>query len=217
LKSTPDGIIHKTRLVARGFEEFSANIKKDSPTSAHKSLTARRQWELYAMDIKTAFLQGKNKVREVYVVPPKEANSNGIWLLNKCVYGLSGASLYWYKKVNSVMLGRDGSVSKLDSTMFYWCDNTNSLLRVSASHVDDFIWSGGALFECVVNKIYTAFKVGREERKAFKYCGIELTSINRDIYLNQDKYTEKNDTYQSRSYKSPREKFFINRKGEART
>ena len=50
------------------------------------------------MDINTAFLQGQNMDREVYVVPAKEANSNRNWLLNKCVYGLSDASLYWYKK-----------------------------------------------------------------------------------------------------------------------
>jgi len=196
LKSTPDGIIPKARLVARGFEEFTANIQKDSPTCAHESLrliiaiTAQRQWELHAMDIKTAFLQGQNMDREVYVAPPKEANSKGIWLLNKCVYGLSDASLYWYKKVKSALLENGGSMSKLDPTVFYWCDDTNSLVGIFASHVDDFIWSGGAQFECVVNKIRAAFKVRREESKAFKYCGIELTSINGDIYLNQDKYTE---------------------------
>ena len=64
-KSTPDGIIPKARLVAGGFEEFTANIQKDSPTCASESLrpiialTAQRQWELHAMDIKTAFLQGQ--------------------------------------------------------------------------------------------------------------------------------------------------------------
>ena len=174
LKSTPNGIIPKARLVARGFEEFTANIQKDSPTCAHESLrliiaiTAQRQWELHAMDIKTAFLQGQNMDREVYVAPPKEANSKGIWLLNKCVYGLSDASLYWYKKVKSVMLENGGSMSKLDPTVFYWCDDTNSLEGTFASHVDDFIWSGGAEFECVVNTIRAAFKVGREESKAFK-------------------------------------------------
>ena len=179
-----------------GMKTFTANIQKDSPTCAHESLrliialTAQHQWELHAMDIKTAFLQGQNMDREVYVVPPKEANSNGIWLLNKYVHGLSDASLYWYKKVKSVVLENGGSMSKLDPTMFYWCDDTNSLVGIFASHVDDFIWPGGAQFECIFNKIRAAFKVGREESKAFKYCGIELTSINGDIYLNQDKYTE---------------------------
>ena len=38
------------------------------------------------MDIKTAFLQGQNIHREVYINPPREADSKGIWQLNKCVY-----------------------------------------------------------------------------------------------------------------------------------
>jgi len=88
------------------------------------------------------------------------------------------------------MLEHGGSKSKLDPTLFYWCDDTSSLVGIFAAHVDDFIWSGGVQFECAVNKIRAAFKVGRENSKAFKYCGIELTSINGDIYLNQDKYTE---------------------------
>ena len=142
------------------------------------------------MDIKTAFLQGQNMDREVYIVTPKEATSNGIWLLNKCVYGLSDAYLYWYKKVKSVMLEHGGSMSKLGPTVFYWCDDTNSLVGNFSSHVDDFIWSGATQLECVVNKIRAAFKVGREDTKAFKYCGIDLTFINGDIYLNQDKYAE---------------------------
>ena len=130
LKSTPEGTIPNARLVARGFEEFIANIQKDSLTCAHEPLKliiaikAQRQWELHAMDIKTPFLQGQNMDREVYVVPPKEANSNGIWLLNKWVYGLSDASLYWYKRVKSAMLEHGGSISKLDPTVFYWCDDT---------------------------------------------------------------------------------------------
>ena len=68
----------------------------------------------------------------------------------------------------------------------------NSLVGIFASHVDDFIWSGDTQFESVVNKIRAAFKIGREDSKAFKYCGIELVSLNWSIYLNQDKYAEKN-------------------------
>ena len=42
--------------------------------------------------------------------------------------GLSDASLYWYKRVKSVMLEHGGSISKLDPTVFYLCDDTKSLV-----------------------------------------------------------------------------------------
>ena len=46
--------------------------------------------------MKTAFLQGKKIEREVYICPPKEAATNKVWKLQKCVHGLSDASRYWY-------------------------------------------------------------------------------------------------------------------------
>ena len=73
------------------------------------------------------------------------------------------------KKLKSVMLELGGSMSKLNPTLFYWFDDTNSLVGNLASHIDDFIWPGEAQFVFVVNRIFAAFKVGREESKAFKY------------------------------------------------
>ena len=58
-------------------------------------------------------------------------------------------------------------MSKLDPTMVYWCDDTNFLVVIFASHVDDFIWSGGAQSQCIINKNRADFKVGREDSKAF--------------------------------------------------
>ena len=93
LKSTEEGIKSKARLVARGFEEYTLNVDKDSPTCAHESLRlilavlAQNSWKVNSMDIKTAFLQGKPIDRDVYIRPPKEANTNSnvVWKLKKNV------------------------------------------------------------------------------------------------------------------------------------
>ena len=196
LKSTPDGIMPKARLVARGFEEYSDDLQKDSPTCAHESLrlmmavTAQRQWQLHSMDIKTAFLQGQHMDREVFIRPPREANCNGVWLLNKCVYGLSDASLHWYMKVKTVMIEQGAIMSKVDPTVFYWMDKDNTVIGILACHVDDFIWSGNRDFNNVMNKIRSIFQVGKEDDSAFKYCGINMTCSGSDILLDQNRYTD---------------------------
>ena len=54
-------------------------------------------------NIKTAFLQGEDIDRKVFVMPPKEAETN-VWLLKKCVYSLGDALCKWYKRVKSFLL-----------------------------------------------------------------------------------------------------------------
>ena len=87
----------KARLVARGFEEVE-NLITDAPTCASESLKMgltiiqRNGWECQTIDIKTAYLQGKNIEREVFVKPPKEARTEKIWKLNRTVYGLKDAA-----------------------------------------------------------------------------------------------------------------------------
>ena len=96
MKETESGIIPKARLVARGFEEDCLEkCEKESPTCSKDtlrtifSLIAYKNWQLKAIDIKTAFLQGDLLNRDVYIIPPPELECppNNVWKLNKCVYG----------------------------------------------------------------------------------------------------------------------------------
>ena len=88
----------KARLVVRGFEEED-KIQSDSPTAAKSTLrlamaiAASKGWSSETIDIKAAFLQGKQIEREIFVMPPKEIKEDGIiWKLNKTAYGLEDAS-----------------------------------------------------------------------------------------------------------------------------
>ena len=62
----------KARLCARGFEEES-NFRTDSPTCSREgvriafSLITSKKWPVKSIDVKTAFLQGKNLERNVLV------------------------------------------------------------------------------------------------------------------------------------------------------
>ena len=63
--------------MARGFQDRDAgNIRNDSPTCSKEgialTITASNHWTCKSMDIKTAFLQGKELDRLVYLEPHKE-------------------------------------------------------------------------------------------------------------------------------------------------
>ena len=68
--------------------------------------------------MKTAFLQGKLIERTVYVRPPKEAQTNKVWKLRKCVYGLADASRYWYLKLREELIKLGATPAQLDQRIF---------------------------------------------------------------------------------------------------
>ena len=102
-------IRYKACLVVRGFEEENLkDIRKDSPTCCKDnfhlvtSIIASNQWKIHSVDVKSAFLQGKGINRDVYVRPPKEAETTKLWKLQTTVYGLYDAPRVWYLSVKEV-------------------------------------------------------------------------------------------------------------------
>ena len=79
----------KARLVARGFEEnLNKDTRTDSPTCSKQSLrlcfvtASIMSWELYSLDVTSAFLQDNLIERDVFVQPPVEWNGHpSIWKL----------------------------------------------------------------------------------------------------------------------------------------
>ena len=119
MKESHSQQILKARLVVKGFEEPSKDeILKDSPTCSKQTLQvvlfigAQKKWHLNSIDITTAFLQGENIDRENI----EYIDTDKIWRLNKCPYGLVDASRKWYIKVKGVLISLDVKMSKADQS-----------------------------------------------------------------------------------------------------
>ena len=102
------------------------------------SVIAQKKWKLNSIDIKTAFLQGENIDRELYVLPPKEANTDKIWLLKKCTYRFVDTSRQWYGTVKQALLSLGFKMSKADTHPYFFYQNNNELEGIITIHVDDF-------------------------------------------------------------------------------
>lgn len=199
LKETPSGIEPKARLVARSFEKLNIHkLQKDSPTCASESLRllltviCQNKWQFHSMDIKSAFLQGMQLSREIYVRPPAEAGKENIlWKLKKCVYGLADASLYWYNKLKEIMLSTGGKIYQVDPAVSYWLDEQCKVTGVLACHVDDFLWVGSPNISTdVIPILKSAFYVGREEHENFCYVGMNFATTNGVVHVHQNGYIE---------------------------
>ena len=174
--------IVKARLVARGFEEDSSDLQKDSPTCLKESvkitlsIASAKSWEIRSLDIRSAYLQGKEMEREVFLKPPPEFDNGCLWRLQKCVYGLSDAARSWYVRVREQLLELGLRVCAYDNAVFSFIVD-GKLNGVICLYVDDFLFCGtGKFMDNVISKISEYFIVGNQEIDTFKYIGLNITS-----------------------------------------
>ena len=132
-------------------------------------------WPVKTTDIKSAFLQGKRLKRDVYLTPPKEADTppGKIWKLNQCLYGLNDAARQFYESVVEVLNECGCRQSQSDPALFYLHLNGN-LVGMIANHIDDFLHCGEPLFDqLVMNKVRKRFLAGKFRGMPFSLCGIQ--------------------------------------------
>ena len=180
MKNVNDKQVPKARLVAKGFEEQNSDILMNSPTCSKEglrfvlALIVHNEWKINSIDIKTAFLQGEDIDRELFILPPKEANTCNVWRLKKCPCGLVDASRKWYNKVKSVLLSRNLKMSRGDPSIFYYYKD-DKLAGITAIHVDDFLWDGDLLFSNnIISAFCKVFTIGKTSKNTFRYLGLDL-------------------------------------------
>ena len=186
----------KARLVARGFEEDSSKLQIDSPTCAKESLRllfvmcGSFSWTLHSIDICSAFLQGKELDRELYLRPPSDVCSrNYIWLLKRCIYGLNDAPRSWYDKVKQTLVALGACVCLYDNCLFFWYDQAGLLFGLLVVHVDDFAFGGNDHFHnTVVAGLKEKLKVGSHDTDTFNYLGLEVNQDATGIQVDQNSY-----------------------------
>ena len=184
----------KARLVARGFEEDSLDIRTDSPTISKEnfrlvcSIGISNGWKIHSLDVKAAFLQGSEIGRAVHLLPPPEANTAKLWKLNTPVYGLCDAPRAWYEKLADELTKVGATKSNLDNALFFWRPH-NNLEGVLCCHVDDCFFVGSDLFHhTIIDHIRSTFSLSKESSQSFNFLGLELRQNDHDIVVQQSRY-----------------------------
>ena len=189
----------KARLCIRGdLEKEKEMVRSDSPTVGKDtlkmalSIAANEGFTVKSGDIKSAYLQGLDLQRQIYVKPPPEAGLCGkLWLLKKAAYGISdGGRLFNLRLVQELKYLGMHQVHA-DGTLFTYVKE-GKLHGMIVSHVDDLLIMGDERFEEEVEKkLPDAFQFSKMETKSFKYCGCQITmEENGDIILDQIQYVD---------------------------
>jgi hypothetical protein len=185
----------RARLVARGFEEV-AQTQNDSPTIGKPAmrlflcLMASFHWKIRSTDIKSAFLQGKELQRSVFIAPPKEADAKGsLWKLRRCIYGLSDASRQFFLSVSEEMIKLGCVQCKLEPSLFYKISSDGKLIGVMVCHIDDFLHGGTDVFDSqVMLPLRKRFQTSKVVDTDFSYLGYQIQQVDGGIWLDQDHY-----------------------------
>ena len=139
------------------------------------------KWDLNVMDISSAFLQGNQLERTVFVRPSQEVSDGGkIWRLKRCLYGLSDSPREWYDRVCQEMKKLGATVSLYDKSVFMWHEN-NKLVGVAITHVDDFEYCGTLTWQNnVIKRLSQIFKISKNDKGSFKYVGLTLNRTQKE-------------------------------------
>ncbi|KAJ9553348.1 hypothetical protein OSB04_017393 [Centaurea solstitialis] len=122
-------IRNKARLVAQGYrqeegvdyDETFALVARLEAIRLFLAYTAHMNFQVYQMDVKSAFLNGK-LAEEVYIAQPPgftyPKHPNHVYKLNKALYGLKQAPRAWYETLSTFLIAEGFTRGKIDSTLF---------------------------------------------------------------------------------------------------
>jgi hypothetical protein len=150
-KQDEHGVVtrNKARLVAKGysqvegldFDETYAHVARLESIRILLAYATYHDFNLYQMDVKSAFLNGPIK-EEVYVEqPPGFEDSeyhNHVYKLSKALYVLTQAARAWYECLRDFLITNDFKVGKVDPTLF-----TKTIAKdlfICQIYVDDIIF-----------------------------------------------------------------------------
>ncbi|GKC02467.1 retrovirus-related pol polyprotein from transposon TNT 1-94 [Tanacetum coccineum] len=192
-------IQNKSCLVAKGYgQEEGINFKESfAPVARLKAVrifmayTAHKNFPIYQMDVKTAFLNGPLK-EEVFVRQPDGFSDpdfpNHVYCLKKALYGLKQAPRAWYDKLSSFLIEHHFTKVIVDPTLFTRRHEDDILLF--QIYVDDIIFGltkpvFSTRFEKLMKDNFEMSMIG--EMKFF--LGLQVHQSPRGIFLCQSQYT----------------------------
>ncbi|KAJ9542137.1 hypothetical protein OSB04_028643 [Centaurea solstitialis] len=199
-KKDENGIVtrNKARLVAKGFkqqagidyDETFAPVARIEAIRIFLAYAAHKNFTVYQMDVKTAFLNGELK-EEVYVTQPEgfvdRTKPTHVYILDKALYGLKQAPRAWYDHLSNALLDNGFYKGKIDPTLFIKTEGDDILLV--QIYVDDIIFGSTNSDMCTwfSDLMTTRFEMSMLRELSF-FLGLQVLQKPDGILINQSKY-----------------------------
>ncbi|GJW03582.1 putative ribonuclease H-like domain-containing protein [Tanacetum coccineum] len=194
-------IRNKARVVDQGhtqeegidYDEVFAPVVRIEAIRLFLAYASFKDFVVYQMDVKSAFLYGKIE-EEVYVCQPPGFEDpdfpDRVYKVEKALYGLHQAPRAWYETLSTYLLDNGFQRGKIDKTLFIKSVKGDILLV--QVYVDDII------FGSTKKELCTAFEKLMHEKFQMSligeitfFLGLQVKQKKDDIFICQDKYVAK--------------------------
>ncbi|KAI3685578.1 hypothetical protein L6452_34826 [Arctium lappa] len=199
-KKDKDGIVvrKKSRFVAKGYrqeegidyDETFSPIARLEAIRMFLAFPAYRNFTVYQMDVKTAFLNGKLK-EEVYVSQPEgfvnKDHPNHVYFLDKALYGLKQAPREWYDELSAFLVKSGFTKGSIDTTLFIYHSNLDiCLVQI---YIDDIIFGATNQSLCTwfSDLMTSRFQMSMMGEINF-FLGLQVKHLPDRIFINHSKY-----------------------------
>ncbi|GJU53981.1 putative ribonuclease H-like domain-containing protein [Tanacetum coccineum] len=199
-KKDERGIVikNKARLVSQGYtqeegidyDEVFAPVARIEAIRLFLAYASFKDFVVYQMDVKSAFLYGKIE-EEVYICQPPGFEDpdfpDRVYKVEKALYGLHQAPRAWYETLSTYLLDNGFHRGKIDKTLFIRRDKGDILLV--QVYIDDIIFGSTKKSLCTEFKkmMHKKFQMSSMGELTF-FLGLQVKQKEDGIFLSQDKY-----------------------------
>ncbi|GKB83863.1 putative ribonuclease H-like domain-containing protein [Tanacetum coccineum] len=201
-KKDERGIVirNKVILVAQGYtqkegidcDEVFALVARYEAISLFLAYALFKDFVVYQMDVKSAFLYGKIE-EEVYVCQPPGFEDpdfpDRVYKVEKALYGLHQAPRAWYETLSTYLLDNGFQRGKIDKTLFIKRYKGDILLV--QVYVDDIIFGSTKMELCIAFEklMHEKFQMSSMGELTF-FLGLQVKQKKDGIFISQDKYVD---------------------------
>ncbi|GJR17987.1 putative ribonuclease H-like domain-containing protein [Tanacetum coccineum] len=193
-------IRNKARLVAQGYtqedgidyDEVFAPVARIEAIRLFLAYASFKDFVVYQMDVKSAFLYGKIK-EEVYVCQPLGFEDlefpDKVYKVEKALYGVHQAPRAWYETLSTYLLDNGFQRCQIDTIVFI--KRVKSDILLVQVYVDDIIFGSTKKklcteFEKLMHKKFLISSIG----ELTFFLGLQVTQKDDGIFISQDKYVD---------------------------
>ncbi|KAI3680869.1 hypothetical protein L6452_35646 [Arctium lappa] len=208
---------NKARLVAQGYrqeegidyDETFAPVARLEAIRLFLAYAVYKDFIVYQMDVKLAFLNGKLN-EEVYVEQPpgfyEPKYPNYVYKLDKALYGLKQAPRAWYDTLSSFLISENFERGKIDNTLFFRKIKGHIILVQIYVHDIIFGSTNPSLCTRFAERMKKEYKTSMMGELTY-FLGLQIKQSDKGTFICQGKYVKdmlkKFDLTQTSAMKTP--------------